>query len=74
MWREGAILIDRKVYKYQVEFYKRRSRHGIEGGRISRLRVTCEDMVKAEYEWEWVKKPEDEATEFAVAILKHEHN
>ena len=39
MWKEGAILIRGKVYKYQAKVYEEGSEYGIEGGRVSKVMI-----------------------------------
>ena len=69
MWRTGAMLIHGKVYKFQVKIYKVGSKYGIDGGKISKLWISCEDMVVASYERRWDVKPASEDAKLAVAIL-----
>ena len=74
MWKSGAMLIHGKVYKFQAKVYKVDSKYGIDGGKISKLWISCEDMVVASYERGWDVKPTSEGAELAVAILMKEHN
>ena len=74
MWKSGAMLIHGKVYKFQVKIYKVGSQYGIDGGKISKLWISCEDMVVASYERGWDVKPSSKGAELAVAILIQEHN
>ena len=74
MWRTGAMLIHGKVYKFQVKIYKVGSQYGIDGGKISKLWISCEYMVVASYERGWDVKPASEDAELALAILIKEHN
>ena len=39
MWKEGAILISGKGYRYWVKHYEEGSLFGIDGGRISKLMI-----------------------------------
>ena len=74
MWKTGAMLIKGKVYKFQAKVYEVGSKYGIDGGKISKLWISCEDMVVASYERGWDIKPASEDAEFAVAVLMKEHN
>ena len=65
MWTTGSILI---------KHFKNGSQFGIEGGRISKLFVTREDMVVLNYDRGWDTEAQDEGTEFCLAILIKEYN
>ena len=74
MWKTGAILIRRKVYKYQVKQFEEGSVFGIEGGRISKLFITLDGIEVASYDRGWDTEPADEAAALAVAIVLKELN
>ena len=74
MWKSGAMLIHGKVYKFQAKVYEVGSEYGIDGGKISKLWISCEDMIVASYERGWDVKPASEGAELAVAILMEEYN
>ena len=63
MWKEGTIGVPDEgatlenghytICHYQVKHYERRSRFGIDGGRISKLTIKINGVVTANYDREW---------------------
>ena len=74
MWKEGAILISGKGYRYCVKHYEEGSLFGIDGGRISKLMIKRGGEIVCNYDRGWDIKPVDEDTEFALAILLKDFN
>ena len=74
MWKEGAILIGGKGYRYWVKHYGEGSLFGIDGGRISKLMIKRGGEIVCNYDRGWDIKPVDEDTEFALAILLKDFN
>ena len=74
MWKEGAIHIGGKVYRYWVKHYEEGSQFGIDGGRISKLMIKRGGEIVCNYDRGWDIKPVDEDTEFALAILLKDFN
>ena len=74
MWKEGAILIGAKGYRYWVKHYEEGSQFGIDGGRISKLMIKRVGEIVCNYDRGWDIKPVDEDTEFALAILLKDFN
>ena len=82
-WTEGAIWApkadgSKQVVHYYVKANKRKSKNGIEGGKITGLILNTKDNTLAYYagEKDWVIEPDenDEATMIALAICLKEHN
>ena len=69
MWTQGTIKVGKKVYRYWVKHYEEGSEFGIDHGRISKLRIDCEDMVVCSYERGWDVEPDDADTKNVLAIL-----
>lgn len=74
MWREGTIIINKKVYRYWVKHFDEGSQFGIDGGRISKLMIKRSGEIVCNYDRGWDIKPMDEDTEFALAILMKDYN
>jgi hypothetical protein len=79
MWHEGTIGIpvDGKMisYKYWVKVYSEKSEaYGLDGGRISKVRIKVNGVFTCNYERGWNQKPSDEATEIALTILRKKYN
>ena len=79
MWREGTIGIPDKsgkrvVCHYWIKHFDEPSEFGIDGGRISKLRITQKGVETCNYDRGWDKEPDDEITEIALAILVQEYN
>lgn len=74
MWREGALKVHDSVYRYQMKVYGEPSRFGIEGGKISKLWITREDMTVCNYDRGWDIRPTDPETQLAMEILIHGNN
>lgn len=75
-WKEGTIGIPNESGKYTgIHYYvkvnKRRSKYGIEGGKITGLILNAKDETLAYYAGEkgWILKPTNEAAEIALQIL-----
>lgn len=74
MWREGAIIINKKGYRYWVKHFDKGSQFGIDGGRISKLIIKRSGEIVCNYDRGWDINPVDEDTEFALAILMKDYN
>ena len=74
MWKEGAILIGGKGYRYWVKYYEEGSQFGIDGGRISKLMIKRGGEIVCNYDRGGDGEAGDEDTEFALAILLKDYN
>ena len=79
MWKEGTIGIPKKeggyaVVHYWAKVYKKKSRYGIDGGRISKLTLKVKGEVIYNYDRGKDILPQNEAAEKALAILLYEFN
>ena len=79
MWKEGTIGIPKKeggytVVHYWAKVYKKKSRYGIDGGRISKLTLKVKGEVIYNYDRGEDILPQNEASEKALAILLYEFN
>ena len=77
MWKEGTIGIPKKeggytVVHYWAKVYKKKSRYGIDGGRISKLTLKVKGEVIYDYDRVEDIPPQNEAAEKALAILLYE--
>ncbi len=79
MWKEGTIGIPKKeggytVVHYWAKVYKKKSRYGIDGGRISKLTLKVKGEVIYNYDRGEDITSQNEAAEKALAILLYEFN
>ena len=76
MWKEGAILIGGKGYRYWVKHYEEGSQFGIDGGRISKLMIKVDGVITANYDRGWDVEPaeDDMPTRMAYCILLENYN
>ena len=82
MWSEGTIGIpDAKdkdrytVCHYWVKHYDEPSEtYGINGGKISKLMITVNGIITANYDRGWDVEPQDEPTRMAYSILLYQYN
>lgn len=74
MWREGSLKAGGSIIKYWIKQYETGSEYGINEGRISKLMMTREDKVIANYDRGWDLEPIDSQAELALAILLKQHN
>ena len=79
MWKEGTIGIPKKdgaytVVHYWAKVYEKKSKYGIEGGKISKATLKINDEVVYNYERGLDVPPQSEAAEKALAILLYEYN
>lgn len=78
MWHEGTIgiAVDGKnvAHHYWVKSFDEGSKYGIDGGRISKLTIKRDGKVVCNYDRGWDVRPQDEATEKALAILMVDYN
>ena len=78
MWKEGTIGIPAggkyTACKYWAKVYETGSEYGIDGGRISKLRITIDDRTVCNYERGWDIRPTCPEAETALAILIKEFN
>ena len=80
-FHEGTIGIPQKdgsskIAHYWVKAYARKSKWGINGGKISKLAIRIDGEWTANYDRGWDIKPaeDDEATQIAYCILLNEYN
>lgn len=71
-WHEGTIGIPQKdgsskIAHYWVKAYTRKSEYGINGGRISKLRIKIDNEVVADYDRGWNTKPDENNETIMVA-------
>ena len=79
MWKEGTIGIPKKeggytVVHYWAKVYEKKSRYGIDGGRISKLTLKIKGETVYNYDRGLDVPPQNETTEKALAILLYEYN
>ena len=81
MWKEGTIGVyafnadkETVVCHYWAKVYEEGSEFGIDGGRISKLKIQVNGVTTCCYDRGWDIKPADEATEIAYQILLHDYN
>nr|WP_295093333.1 hypothetical protein [Ruminococcus sp.] len=79
MWKEGTIGVPKKgggytVVHYWAKVYKKKSRYGIDGGRISKAMLKIKGKVVYNYDRGLDIPTQNEAAETALAILMYEYN
>ena len=83
MWHEGTIGIplsakgqETKIAHYWVKAYDEGSEYGINGGRISKLRITIDGQTVVCYDRGWDIEPDenDQAVMVAYSICLQEYN
>ena len=80
VYSEGTVGIpvkggDHVIARYRVKHYKEKSEHGINGGRISKLRIDINGGCTANYDRGWDIEPEEGTpTEIAYYILLEKYN
>lgn len=73
MWRKGVIRVEGVVVRYEVKVYDVGSKFGINEGRISKLWLSVDGKMVANYDRGWDVKPTCKAAEVALAILLKEY-
>ncbi len=73
MWRTGTIKIEDQVVSYEVKVYDVGSVFGINEGRISKLWLSINGKMVANYDRGWDVEPTCKAAEQALAILLEEY-
>lgn len=74
MWKEGSIKIHDSIFHYWMKQYDKGSEYGIDGGRISKLMIKCEDRTVCNYDRGWDVKPETPDAQLALEIILHGDN
>ena len=75
MWAEGSIKFGDSIFHYWVKHYDEPSEdYGIDGGRISKLRLKRNGEIAYNYDRGLDIEPIDKDTETALAILMKEYN
>ena len=78
MWKEGTIGIPKKrgyiVVHYWAKVYQKKSKYGIEGGKISKATLKINGELVYNYDRGLDVPPQNEAAEKAIAILLYEYN
>ena len=79
MWKKGTIGIPKKeggytVVHYWAKVYEKKSRYGIDGGKISKLTLKVKGEVIYNYDRGLDVPPQNETAEKALAILLYEFN
>lgn len=78
-WKTGTISIPVKdggriTAKYEVKCYDVGSQYGINGGKISKLRITIDDRTVANYDRGWDIEPKTEEEKICLCILLNDYN
>lgn len=75
MWKRGMIGVPQddgtyKAVRYEAKVYEEGSEYGIDGGRISKLRLTMGDKVVCNYDRGWDLLPTCQEAEIALETIK----
>ena len=79
MWSEGTIgnmkngVATEKCH-YWVKHFDEPSAYGINGGKISKLRIERNGVCTCNYDRGWDIEPQDEMTQLAYCILLQNYN
>ena len=68
-WREAIIENKGKEYKVTFKQFDEGSKFGINNGRISKLTITIDKKILANYDRDWDIEPTDEETKAVLEIL-----
>jgi hypothetical protein len=74
MWSKGSLLIKKEIIHYQVKHYEEASAFGINEGKISKLSLSQDGKIIANYDRGWDIKPTGESAKTALKILLKEYN
>ena len=74
MQHEGALNVYGIHYRYSMTVAADKTKNGIEGGKITMLRMSVDGETVCEYDRRWIKEPDNANTELAAEILLHEYN
>lgn len=69
MWETGSMRIKKDIIEYQIKFYDEPSEFGIDGGCISKLLLTCQGKVVANYDRGWDVRPQGESAKLAFEFV-----
>ena len=77
MWKEGSIKVGTEIFHYWVESKRGRSKHGIDGGKITKLIIMGTRGIEVNYDRGWDIEPDkkdDEAMLLAYSIILNDYN
>lgn len=76
MWSERVFSINGESYYAEIKHFEQPSEFGINGGKISKLRVATDENrnTVAAYDRGWFVKPSDEDSKQAVRQILSEFN
>lgn len=71
---KGFVSISGTNYRYEGQQYSRKSKYGIEGGKIKQLTIKCKGKVVTSYDKAWVIKPSTFQEIDAFDIIMYDYN
>ena len=74
MWHEGALKVYNSIFHYWMKVYDDPSKHGINGGKISKLMLKRDGIIVCNYDRGWDIEPVDLDTRLALELLLHSNN
>lgn len=74
MWKEGSIRVNGSIFHYWIKQWDEGCKHGIDGGRISKLTIKRDGVEVANYDRGWDIKPTDPDAQLAMEIILHGEN
>lgn len=74
MWHEGALKVYNSIFHYWMKVYDEPSKHGIDGGKISKLMLKRDGIIVCNYDRGWDIEPADPDTRLALELLIHSNN
>ncbi len=74
MWKEGSIKVGNSIFHYWFKQWDEGSKHGIDGGRISKLTIKRDGVEVVNYDRGWDIKPSDPEAQLAMEIILHGEN
>jgi len=74
MWSKGNLMIKKEIIHYQIKHYDETSSFGINEGKISKLSLSQNGKIIANYDRGWDIKPISEGAKTALEILLKKYN
>ena len=71
---KGFVIVNNNGYHYEGMQYSRKSKYGIEGGKIAKLTIKCKGKVVASYDKAWNIEPSNTEQREAFDIIAFDYN
>lgn len=71
---KGFVIVNGNGYHYEGQQYSKKSKYGINGGKIKQLTIKCKGKVVTSYDKAWNIEPSNNEQRDAFEIIAFDYN